>query len=136
MVSAQLAESPITVSASAATPAKPPHVPTRIRRVAPSITSSSNTMPADGQPMPVDCTLIGAPSNVPVNPSILLQTTLQNTVVISDLSGPSGGIMLKSATGATLIVNDTGIYIQNGKGASIVMVGPVVTVNNGALTVT
>ena len=26
--------------------------------------------------------------------------------------------MLKSATGATLIVNDTGIYIQNGKGAS------------------
>ena len=27
--------------------------------------------------------------------------------------------MLKSATGATLIVNDTGIYIQNGKGASI-----------------
>ena len=27
-------------------------------------------MPADGQPMPVDCTLIGAPSNVPVNPSM------------------------------------------------------------------
>ena len=36
---------------------------------------------------------------------------------ISDLPGPTGGIMLKSATGATLIVNDTGIYIQNGKGA-------------------
>ena len=26
-------------------------------------------MPDDGQPIPVDCTLIGAPSNVPVNPS-------------------------------------------------------------------
>ena len=26
--------------------------------------------------------------------------------------------MLKSTTGATIIVNDTGIYIQNGKGAS------------------
>ena len=54
---------------------------------------------------------------------------------ISDLPGPTGGIMLKSATGATIIVNDTGIYIQNGKGASIVMTGPTVTINNGALTV-
>ena len=61
---------PMTVSASATAPANPPHVPTRISRVAPSITSSSNTIPADGQPMPVDCTLIGDPSNVPVNPSM------------------------------------------------------------------
>ena len=36
---------------------------------------------------------------------------------ISDVPGPTGGIMLKSTTGATIIVNDTGIYIQNGKGA-------------------
>jgi len=64
-----------------------------------------------------------------------LQTTLQNGLTISDLPGPSGGIMLKSATGATLIVNDTGIYIQNGKGASIVMTGPTVNINAGALTV-
>ena len=64
-----------------------------------------------------------------------LQTPLQNGLTISDLLGPSGGIMLKSATGATLIVNDTGIYIQNGKGASIVMTGPTVTVNSGALTI-
>ena len=46
-----------------------------------------------------------------------LQTPLQNGLVISDLPGPTGGIMLKSTTGATIIVNDTGIYIQNGKGA-------------------
>ena len=39
------------------------------------------------------------------------------------------------ATGATIIVNDTGIYIQNGKGASLVMAGPSVTINNGALVV-
>jgi uncharacterized protein involved in type VI secretion and phage assembly len=71
----------------------------------------------------------------PASPSIVLQTGLQNTVVISDLAGPTGGIMLKSTTGATLIVNDTGIYIQNGKGASLTMVGPTVTINNGALTV-
>jgi len=71
----------------------------------------------------------------PVLPAITLQTPLQNGVTVSDLPGPTGGIMLKSATGATLIVNDTGIYIQNGKGAMITMVGPTVTINNGALTI-
>jgi uncharacterized protein involved in type VI secretion and phage assembly len=85
----------------------------------------------------------GLPSDVPtlahvglpVSPNIVLQTAGQNTLVISDLPGPTGGIMLKSMTGATLIVNDTGIYIQNGKGASLVMTGPTVTINMGALTV-
>ena len=71
----------------------------------------------------------------PASPSIVLQTSLQNAIVISDLPGPTGGIMLKSTTGASIIVNDTGIYIQNGKGASLVMTGPTVTVNNGALVV-
>jgi len=67
--------------------------------------------------------------------AITMQTTLQNGLTISDTPGATGGIMLKSATGATLIVNDTGIYIQNGKGASIVMTGPSVTINAGALTI-
>lgn len=71
----------------------------------------------------------------PAVPGITMQTVLQNGMTINDVPGPTGGIMLKSATGATLIVNDTGIYIQNGKGASITMVGPAVTVNGGALTV-
>lgn len=74
-------------------------------------------------------------AGVPADPNIVLQTTLQNAVVISDLPGPTGGIMLKSTTGATLIVNDTGIYIQNGKGASIIMTGPTVTINAGALVI-
>jgi uncharacterized protein involved in type VI secretion and phage assembly len=64
-------------------------------------------------------------------PAITFQTPLQNGLTISDLPGPTGGIMLKSTTGATLIVNDTGIYIQNGKGAAITLVGPAVTINNG-----
>jgi uncharacterized protein involved in type VI secretion and phage assembly len=72
---------------------------------------------------------------LPVSPNIVLQTAGQNSLVISDLPGPTGGIMLKSATGATLIVNDTGIYIQNGKGASLVMLGPSVNINAGALTI-
>jgi len=74
-------------------------------------------------------------AGVPGDPNIVIQTALQNAVVVSDLAGPTGGIMLRSTTGATIIVNDTGIYIQNGKGASIVMTGPTVTVNNGALVV-
>src|SRR5262249_40024464 len=72
----------------------------------------------------------------PATPGITLQTTLQNGMVITDVPGPTGGIGIKSASGAPLAVNDTGIYIQNGKGASIVMVGPTVTVNQGALVVT
>jgi len=74
-------------------------------------------------------------AGLPVSPNIVLQTTGQSTIVVSDLPGPTGGIMLKSLTGASIIVNDTGIYIQNGKGASIVMAGPAVTINNGALTI-
>lgn len=66
---------------------------------------------------------------------ITLQTTLQNGIVINDMPGPSGGIMIKSTAGAMIIVNDTGIYIQNGQGASIIMTGPTVTINQGALVV-
>lgn len=69
------------------------------------------------------------------DPNIVLQSKLQNSIVISDLPGPAGGIMLKSTSGATIIVNDTGIYIQNGNGASIVLVGPTVSINQGALVV-
>lgn len=74
-------------------------------------------------------------AGIPASPNIVLQTTAQNAIVVSDLPGPTGGIMLKSTTGATIIVNDTGIYIQNGKGASLIMTGPTVTINNGALVV-
>ena len=47
----------------------------------------------------------------------------------------TGGIILKSLTGASLVVNDAGIFIQNGKGASITMIGPAVDINLGALTI-
>jgi hypothetical protein len=43
--------------------------------------------------------------------------------------------MLKSTTGAMILVNDIGITISNGKGAMITLLGPTVTVNNGALTI-
>jgi uncharacterized protein involved in type VI secretion and phage assembly len=69
------------------------------------------------------------------SPSIVLQTALQNTLMLSDVPGPSGGILLRSTTGAMISINDTGITISNGKGASIVMIGPTVTINDGALKV-
>ncbi|HEY0408502.1 MAG TPA: phage baseplate assembly protein V [Pyrinomonadaceae bacterium] len=72
---------------------------------------------------------------LPISPSIVLQTAGQNSIAISDLPGPTGGIMLKSTTGASIIVNDTGIYITNGKGAMITMVGPSVDINTGAMTI-
>ena len=77
-----------------------------------------------------------AHAGLPISPNIVMQTAGQNTFMISDLPGPTGGLMLKSTTGASIIVNDTGIYIQNGKGASLIMAGPTVTINNGALVVT
>jgi uncharacterized protein involved in type VI secretion and phage assembly len=75
-------------------------------------------------------------AGLPVSPNIVLQTAGQNTIVVSDVPGPTGGIMLKSMTGASIIVNDTGIYIQNGKGASLIMTGPTTTINNGAMVIT
>lgn len=77
-----------------------------------------------------------AHAGLPVSPNIVMQTAGQNTFMISDLPGPTGGLMLKSTTGASIIVNDTGIYIQNGKGASLIMTGPTTTINNGALVIT
>jgi uncharacterized protein involved in type VI secretion and phage assembly len=72
---------------------------------------------------------------IPGAPNIVLQTMGQNSLVISDVPG-TGGIMLKSTTGAMILVNDVGITISNGKGATIIMAGPTVTINNGALVIT
>jgi hypothetical protein len=71
----------------------------------------------------------------PVSPSIVLQTSLQNTLMISDMAGPTGGILLKTMTGAMISINDIGISISNGKGAVIAMTGPSVNINAGALTI-
>jgi len=67
--------------------------------------------------------------------NLVLQTGGQCSVQVSDLQGPSGGLVLRSKTGAFVIVNDTGIYLSNGKGASITLTGNTVVVNQGALVV-
>ena len=76
-------------------------------------------------------------AGLPVSPNICMQTMGQNMLMLSDMppTPATGGIILKSLTGATLVVNDLGIFIQNGKGASITLMGPAVDINLGALTI-
>jgi hypothetical protein len=95
--------------------------------------------------LPTDLPLTTKLGN-PADPSIVIQSLLQQAIVISDMppivpppvmppAVPTGGITLRSTTGASIVVNDLGIFISNGKGAIISMVGPMITINNGALVV-
>lgn len=81
--------------------------------------------------------LATAPPAIPPGQNIVLQTTGQAMVLVSDAPPTplTGGIVLKSTTGAMIVVNDSGIYIDNGKGAAITLIGPAVDINFGALTV-
>jgi hypothetical protein len=78
-----------------------------------------------------------APPAIPPGQNIVMQTTGQNMVMVSDAppTPVSGGIVLKSVSGAMIVVNETGIYISNGQGAMITLTGPAVDINLGALTV-
>lgn len=78
-------------------------------------------------------------------PDIILQAQGQPTPAGQPQPGPtiimSGqpggpGITLKTPSGASLVINDSGIVISNGKGATISLVGSTVTINDGALSVT
>ena len=70
--------------------------------------------------------------------NILLQTIGQSAILISDAppTPATGGILLKSPNGATILVNDAGIFLSNGKGATVTLVGPTVDINAGALSIT
>jgi hypothetical protein len=79
-----------------------------------------------------------APPPIPGGQNIVLQTIGQNMIIVSDaLPSPvTGGIVLQSASGASIVVNETGIYLDNGQGATITMLpGGTVDINTGALTV-
>ena len=94
------------------------------------------TEPAPESPEPASAEVPPLAHSVPPGvPGIILQTPLQNGLIISDVPGPTGGILIKSTTGAFILVNDVGIIIQNGKGASIVMQGPTTVINQGSLVV-
>lgn len=64
-------------------------------------------------------------------PHLLLQTTAQNTIHLSDAPPPTGGILLKS--GASIVtIDSTGVTITAPK----ITINGLTIVNNGALTVT
>jgi hypothetical protein len=73
-------------------------------------------------------------AGVPAAPNMALQTPGQNTLLLSDV--PAVGITLKTKLGGMIVINDAGILISNGKGATILLAGNAVTVNAGALVVT
>ena len=66
--------------------------------------------------------------------NVLLQTSGQHSLLLSDLA-LGGGIVLKSSRGASITVSNTGIVLSDGKGAVITLSGGIVTVNQGALVV-
>jgi hypothetical protein len=72
----------------------------------------------------------------PAVPGITMQTPTQTGLVVTDMRGPTGGVMLKDASLGTILINDLGIIIQNGKGASIELIGNAVFINKTALVIT
>jgi hypothetical protein len=90
---------------------------------------------------------LAAQAGNPLYPNIVIQSLLQHAIVISDMppsvpppvmppTPPTGGIILRSTTGASIVVNDAGVFISNGKGATIELLGPSVMINKVALVVT
>lgn len=73
----------------------------------------------------------------PLDPNIVIQSMLRNTLIVSDMPPTplTGGIVLRSTTGAMIVVNDSGIYLNNGKGAQISMVAKAIDFNLGAMTI-
>jgi hypothetical protein len=79
-----------------------------------------------------------AQAGLPVSPSIVLQTAGQNCIVISDVPGAAGGIMLRCG-GSTLMVTQTGISVIAPKvdiTAATIDVTGITDINQGALKVT
>ena len=64
---------------------------------------------------------------------IVAQSQGKNSLVISDV--PGEGLRLRAASGASIVVNEEGITISTGRGASIKLTGKSVSVNGGALEV-
>jgi Type VI secretion system/phage-baseplate injector OB domain len=73
----------------------------------------------------------------PASPPLVIQSLGQHTLSISDVppTPATGGIVLRSFAGAMIVVNDSGIFITNGKGATITLVGKQIDFNVGALTI-
>lgn len=79
---------------------------------------------------------VAVPAVPPAMGCFVLQTQNQTTLMVSDAPGPAGGVLLKTALGAAISISDVGITITNGQGAIISLIGPTVSINGTALTIT
>ncbi|SRR6266851_6452229 len=69
----------------------------------------------------------------PPDSVIAIQSKAQHAFVIRDATGPSGGVEIRSASGAMISVSNAAITIDSGSGASIVLQGSSVVVNGKPL---
>lgn len=74
-----------------------------------------------------------APATPAVEQMKVLKTDMA-TITINDLPGV-GGVKIETTTGAKIEITAQGIEINNGLGGSIKLIGPQVTINDGALEV-
>jgi len=82
---------------------------------------------------------VGEVPDLPVSPEIKRLKTDGVAITIDDRPG-GGGLMIEVnpqllGTAVRLVCDETGTEISNGAGASVRLVGPTVSINNGALEV-
>ncbi|MFF3290341.1 phage baseplate assembly protein V [Streptomyces sp. NPDC003023] len=70
----------------------------------------------------------------PAHQNVVIQTSDNHKFVMGDVPG-GNGIRLQAASGAYIQVDEKGVTIANGQGASIVLSGAEVNVNDGRLIV-
>lgn len=69
----------------------------------------------------------------PATPNIHLQTTTGTSITLSD--NPLQQVLIKTASGASVMIGSLGITLDAGPGGMISMIGTIVNINNGALVV-
>ena len=71
---------------------------------------------------------------VPPYQKVIIKTPGGNSLVLDDTPG-LGGVTIQTATGQKIALTSLGIEINDGQGATVKMLGPQVSVNDGALEV-
>ncbi|GLF93122.1 phage baseplate assembly protein V [Streptomyces yaizuensis] len=75
-----------------------------------------------------------ARAEVPGSHPVVVETPGGHKLVLSDLPGGTG-ILLRAPGGAYVQIDERGVTISNGRGASVVLSGDEVDINNGRLIV-
>lgn len=71
----------------------------------------------------------------PAHQNVVVQTSDRHKFVMGDVPGGGQGIRLQAASGAYIQLDEKGVTIANGQGASVVLNGGEVNINDGRLIV-